>query len=92
MIRCILYLDFGGISPIDEWEVLGRIDIENELARTLSTDGKRGDYSAIIYKKRKTPWSRRPIKIKNFPRLSYHPWNLILEILKKAAEKNGGRL
>lgn len=90
MIRVMLFLDPGGISPIDSWEVLGRIDISNNLTSSLESDGKRGTYDCVIYKKKKTPWKR--IKLKDFPRQSYHPWEMIRRILNDAAEKNGGNI
>lgn len=90
MIRAMLFLDPGGEAPITDWEVLGRIDISNDLMKSLTTGGKRGTYNCVIYKKRKTPWKR--IKLRDFPRQSYHPWEMIRQILNTAAERNGGRL
>jgi ssDNA-specific exonuclease RecJ len=90
MIRCMLFLDPGGITKITDWEVLGRIDIENDVITTLETQGKRGTYSARIYKKRKTVWKR--VKIRNFPRLAYHPWEMIRQMLNEAASQNGGKI
>lgn len=88
MIVCILELWRGG-DP-DDRTLLGRIEMANDLIESLDTGGSKGTYNCLIYKKRKTAWRR--IKIRNFPRLSYHPWNLVREILNKAAEQNGGRL
>jgi hypothetical protein len=90
MIRVMLFLDPAGGSPITDWEVLGRIDIANNLAASIQTGGKRGTYDCVIYKKRKTPWKR--IKLRNFPRESYHPWEMVRQILNNAAEKNGGKI
>jgi hypothetical protein len=90
MIRVMLFLDPGGATPITEWEVLGRIDIANNLADSIASGGKRGSYDCTIWKKRKAPWKR--IKLKNFPRKSYHPWEMVRQILNTAAEKNGGRI
>lgn len=89
MIRCMLFLDPGGNTPLDQWETLGRIDIANDVETTLHNI-KRGTYDARIYKKRKVVWKR--VKIKDFPRLSYHPWNLIMQILREAARQNGGTI
>lgn len=73
---------FGG-------EHLGTIWISNDLSTTIQTVGKRGTYKYELQKKRR---GRTVVegRVENFPRLSYHPWNLILRILKDAAEKNGG--
>lgn len=90
MIRAMLFLDPGGVSDLNKWEVLGHIDISNDFATSLMTDGKRGNYNCVIYKKRKTPWKR--VKLKNFPRLSYHPWEMVRLILNEAARLNGGRM
>jgi hypothetical protein len=90
MIRVMLYLDPGGITPTDQWETMGRIDIENDALNTLATRGKRGTYIASIYKKRARLWKK--IKLRDFPRESYHPWEMVRQILNKAAESNGGRI
>lgn len=90
MIRCMLFLDPGGLTPISEWEILGRIDIQNDVILSIETEGKRGTYIAEIYKKQKRLW--RKVKLESFPRQSYHPWEMIRRILNSAAEKNGGRI
>lgn len=90
MIRCMLFLDPGGITPVERWELLGRIDIEN-LVETSLKNRRRADYRAKIYKK----LPKRVFKtvvIKDFPRLSYHPWETVRQILNKAADKNGGKI
>src|SRR4051812_26598433 len=90
MIRVMLFLDPGGNSQISDWEVLGQIRISNNLIDSVKTVGKRGTYDCVIYKKRNSPWKR--IKLRNFPRLSYHPWEMVRRILNEAAEKNGGTI
>ena len=92
MIRCRLELVPGGIEgesiePIH----LGTIIIGNQIGRTLASDGKRGDYSYELEKKRKGRIVNDGI-IRDFPRLSYHPWNLVRRILNDAAETNGGTI
>lgn len=90
MIRCMLFLDPGGVSRIDEWELLGHIDISNSIDRSLD-DPRRGDYEYEIFKKRRTkPFAQGVIS--NFPRLSYHPWNLVKRILDEVARDHGGTI
>lgn len=85
MIRCTLELVPRNRPP----ELLGVIEIGNSLVRTVESGGQRGDYTYAIFKKRKgVPWKRGSVL--DFPRRSYHPWNLVLRILKQAAENNGG--
>lgn len=88
MIRVTLELVPGGVG---EPEHLGTIEIDNQYGRTLATGGKRGDYGYEIQKKRK---GRAVVvgNIKDFPRLSYHPWNMVKRILDDAAAKNGGTI
>lgn len=90
MIRCTLELIPGGVG---EPEHLGIIEIANEIGTTLSTGGKRGDYRFWLYKKRKNVthphWCGT---VRDFPRLSYHPWNLVRRILNELAERNGGTI
>ena len=88
MIVCTLELWKGG-DPNDR-ELLGRIEMSNDIVESTKTFGARGTYSCEIWKKRKVKWKR--LKIRNFPRKSYHPWNLVREVLNKAATENGGRL
>lgn len=90
MIRVVLYLDPFGITPQSKWEVLGRIDIANDGEQSDETRGKRGTYDARIYKKRPKVWHRT--KIRNYPREAYHPWELVRQILNKAAENNLGHM
>lgn len=89
MIRCLLFLDPGGMTDPKDWELLGKIEIENLVETTLK-NRRRGDYAARIFKKRGVVWKR--VKVKDFLRLSYHPWNLIYEILDKAKKQNGGTI
>lgn len=89
MIVCKLELWRGG-NP-DDVQTLGMIEIGNKVGRTLETGGKRGDYSWNLYKKRENRVVHQGT-VRDFPRLSYHPWNLVREILNAAAEENGGRV
>lgn len=88
MIRVTLELVPGGIG---EPERLGTIDIDNRIARTLMSDGKKGDYGYKLKKKRLSVINASGV-IENFPRLSYHPWNLVRQILNDAAKQNGGTI
>lgn len=88
MIRVTLELVPGGIGKPEH---LGTIEISNQILRSMA-NSRRGDYEYEIFKKRKgnIPWASGYIE--NFPRLSYHPWNLIRAILNQIAEANGGRI
>lgn len=88
MIRCTLELVPGGVG---EPEHLGTIEIDNRISRTMETKGKRGDYNYKIKKKRQTIWVDDGV-IQNFPRLSYHPWNLVKLILEDISKRNGGTI
>ena len=86
MIVCKLELWPGGIE--EGKEDLGRIEISNNVFETVRTEGRRGNYSYKLFKKR----AKRIVcrgRVQNFPRLSYHPWELVREILNDAARKNG---
>lgn len=84
MIRVTLELIPGGFGPP---ELLGRIDIDNQVHRTLS-DHRRGDYRYRLFKKR-TGKVWKEGMIEDFPRLSYHTWNLVRKILNDAAAGRG---
>lgn len=88
MIRCTLELVPGGVG---EPEQLGIIEIGNGVMRTVQSDGRRGDYFYEVEKKRKGRVVAKGV-IRDFPRLSYHPWNLVRRILDEAADNNGGIL
>lgn len=88
MIRVTLELIPGGVG---EPELLGTIDIDNRIGRTMATGGKRGDYNYELCKKRKGHVVSKG-HIDNFPRLSYHPWNLVKRILDDVARKNMGQI
>lgn len=77
MIRVTLELIPGGYG---EPERLGVIEIDNRIGRTMVTKGQRGDYGYALEKKRKGRVVYRG-EIDDFPRLSYHPWNLVRRIL-----------
>lgn len=87
MIVCELKL----VSGVDgHTEHLGTIEISNQLARTM-LNPKRGDYGFRLFKKRLNRVFYTGL-VSDFPRLSYHPWNLVRQILNDAAERNGGRI
>lgn len=90
MIRVMLFLDPGGVTPIDQWEVMGQIDIENTVLASVQSKGKRGSYKCHLYKKRKSRWMT--LTLRDFPRKSYHPWEMVRRILNQAAENNGGKI
>lgn len=81
MIRVTLELVPGGVG---EPERLGMIEIDNRFALTMLTDGKRGDYGYQLRKKRAGRITHEGV-VRNFPRLSYHPWNLVKRVLDDAA-------
>lgn len=82
MIRVTLELVPGGVG---QPERLGVIEIGNLVMRTMESGGKRGDYSYELEKKRRGHVIHAGT-ILDFPRLSYHPWNLVKRILDQAAE------
>jgi len=88
MIRCRLELLPGGLDSSDN-ELLGEIIISNDIVTSIKNP-RRGTYFWEIFKKRRNVWMAGGLD--NFPRLSYHPWNIVREILNDAAERNGGRL
>jgi hypothetical protein len=90
MIRCKLELLPGGIDLGDENQLLGEIHISNEIFRTIETGGRRGNYRAVIWKKRERAWTK--VKLEDFPRQSYHPWEMVRRILNDAASRNGGHI
>jgi hypothetical protein len=80
----------GGFDMGDENELLGEIHIANDVILTM-TNHRRGNYKYTIFKKRRSvPWFVG--RLKNFPRKSYHPWEMVRQILNQAAEQNGGRI
>jgi hypothetical protein len=88
MIRVTLELIPGGVGKPEH---LGTIEISNQITRSLENP-RRGDYEYEIFKKRRgyAPWASGLIE--NFPRQSYHPWNLVRRILNQIAEANGGTI
>jgi len=92
MIRCRLELVPGGLESDDSEPIhLGTIIIGNQIGATLASGGKRGDYYYELKKKRRNRIASNGI-IRDFPRQSYHPWNLVRRILDDAAETNGGTI
>lgn len=91
MIRVKMELLPGGMDLGDDNELLGEIYISNDLIRSLESEGQRGSYLAEIFKKRRgVVWCRT--RLDDFPRRSYHPWEMVRRILNQAAEMNGGRI
>lgn len=82
MIRCTLELLPGGFE--DNARTLGVIYFENDLVDSLETGGARGSYRVRIFKKRqgRKPWKR--LRITDYPRKAYHPWELVYRTLKEA--------
>lgn len=86
-----------------ENEVLGVMLISNNFVKSMRSDGKRGDYSARLWKKRNAAsviaanqlgagWDYRPLlmsEVINFPRRSYHVWNLVRAALNEMAPGRG---
>lgn len=91
MIRVRMELLPGGYDREEDNELLGEIFIDNDIITSLATSGQRGDYRARIWKKQRgAVW--KTIRLKNFPRRSYHPWEMLRRILNQAAEQNGGHI
>lgn len=86
MIVCTLELLRASDGEVEH---LGTIEISNQIARSL-LNPKRGDYIYRLFKKRNSKFVLG--NVEDFPRHSYHPWNLVREILNDAAIKNGGRI
>jgi len=81
----------GGYDREEDNELLGEIFIDNDLTTSLSSGGRLGTYRARIFKKQRGHvW--RVVYLKNFPRKSYHPWEMLRRILNQAAEGNGGHI
>lgn len=89
MIRVTLELLPGGVE--EDVEHLGTIIISNDIMKSLQTHGMRGTYSYEVFKKRKGKVFAKG-RVRDFPRLSYHPWNLVLRVLKQEADKHGGTI
>lgn len=79
----------GGIDHPEANELLGEIHIANDVILSM-TNPRRGNYKYTIFKKRRVAWCVGSLR--NFPRKSYHPWEMVRRILNDAAELNGGRL
>lgn len=90
MIRVRMELLPGGMDLGEDNELLGEILITNNIVTSLGTSGRRGSYDARIYKKQRRVWKQ--IFLRDFPRLAYHPWEMIRRILNEAATENGGRI
>lgn len=88
MIRVRMELLPGGVDS-EANQLLGEIHIVNDVIMSM-TNPRRGSYKYTIFKKRRTPWLVGTLR--NFPRKSYHPWEMVRRILNDVAEANGGRL
>lgn len=91
MIKVTMELCPGGLDRPELNETLGVIYIANQIVRTASSRGVRGDYLFKLHKKRKGRVVYEGV-IEDFPRLSYHPWNLVKRILDSCASQNGGTI
>lgn len=102
MIRVTVELLPGGVD-LGQYqnEILGVMFLSNDVHTTATTRGKRGTYLVELWKKRNAarvhagasdvlPWGA--FKVHDFPRLSLHPWNLVLRALQTAADRNGGNI
>jgi len=78
MIRVTLELIPGGLE--EHKQTLGVIEIMNNLVETIETEGNRGSYIAIVHKKR----TSKKVRIRNYPRKAYHPWELVRRVLNEA--------
>jgi hypothetical protein len=83
MIRVKLELIPGGVGDIQH---LGTIEIANQFLSSVRTNGMRGDYSYEIQKKIEGKITHTGM-VYDFPRLSYHPWNLVRQILNDAPRR-----
>ena len=90
MIRVRLELLPLGEDNEETKALLGEIYIANDIVLSM-TNPRRGNYKYTVYKKRRNiPWLTG--RLHNFPRKSYHPWEMVRRILNDAAELNGGRI
>ena len=90
MIRVRIELLPGGYE--DDPQLLGEMLISNNLVKSIMSDGSKADYDVEIWKKRRgRPW--RELRVKNWPRRAYHPWELVRCILNEVAiTSKGGRV
>lgn len=90
MIRVTLEIVPSGVGDPQH---LGTIEISNDIGRSLETSGRRGNYTYRLWKKqRRNPNGWCSGEIEDYPRLAYHSWNLIRQILNQVAEANGGKI
>lgn len=83
MIKVTLELLPSGVDDSESKKLLGEIIIANDLIGTISSGGRRGNYSYKLFKKTKKKIAGSG-KIRDYPRLSYHPWELVRLILNDA--------
>lgn len=105
MIRVTVeLLPFG--EDGDHNEILGVMLLSNDLAGSLRSGGQRGNYNVRLWKKRNaanlfaacklgashlySAWAET--KVENYPRLAYHPWNLVRLALNQIYENNQRRM
>lgn len=105
MIRVTIELLPLGEDRGRENEVLGVMLIANDLTKTFASKGRRANYFIKLWKKRHAgivhrhypflpapadPWATT--EVRDFPRLSQHPWNIVREALNTLAKQKGGRI
>jgi hypothetical protein len=100
MIRVTIEMLKGGVDMgPGENEILGVMLIDNNLVKSLKTEGKKGDYRVRLWKKRNAanvfhslvlgdPLAYRPLYtvVKDYNRRAYHPWNLVRIALNQFAD------
>jgi hypothetical protein len=75
----------GGFDGPDN-QLLGELLFDNDVWGTLTTRGNRGTYRCRIFKKRRGGRKRQVI-VRDYPRLAYHPWELVRRALNIAKEE-----
>ena len=73
----------GGVDRGEDNEIVGEIYISNNIVRSIQTDGTRGDYKATVFKKRRGIVFKT-VRVRDYPRKAYHPWELVRRILNEA--------
>jgi hypothetical protein len=96
MIRVTIEMLPGGVDMgPGENEILGVMLLANDLSATLKSKGTRGTYQVRLWKKRNAAnviaanqlgsgfdySPNRQAEVENFPRNSYHVWNLVWQAL-----------
>src|SRR3954466_7227303 len=104
MIRVTVEMLPGGVDMgPGENEILGVMLITNNIAKSIQTGGKRGDYGVHLWKKRNAANviaanqlgsgldydPAYKVEVTDFPRNSYHVWNLVRKALTEIAAIRG---